>query len=146
MRKLVFILFCLVCVYSSDAQQHWSQQQEAIMEVIEKAYVQGLQNGGDLKETEKGFHPAFNLLIYKNNNIEPYPIGEWIDSSQRKKAQGVVPGSKTVCKYQVIDITGHAAMAKIELYRANKIVYTDYLSLYKFSEGWRIVSKIYNKH
>jgi len=39
-----------------------------------------------------------------------------------------------------------AAMAKIELWRGNNLIFTDYLGLYKFREGWRIVNKIYHRH
>ena len=46
----------------------------------------------------------------------------------------------------MIDITGTAAIVKIELFKGGKQIYTDYLSLYKFEEGWRIVNKIYFKH
>jgi hypothetical protein len=45
-----------------------------------------------------------------------------------------------------IDISGSAACAKIELYQNKKKIFTDYLSLYKFSDGWKIVSKIYYRH
>ena len=41
---------------------------------------------------------------------------------------------------------GKAAIVKIELRIEGKHKYTDYLSLYKFGEGWKIVSKIYCDH
>ena len=37
-------------------------------------------------------------------------------------------------------------IVKIELRIEGKHKYTDYLSLYKFNEGWKIVSKIYCDH
>jgi hypothetical protein len=41
-----------------------------------------------------------------------------------------------------VDITGNAASVKVvEIYEKSK--YTDYLSLLKFGDGWRIVNKIY---
>lgn len=46
----------------------------------------------------------------------------------------------------MIDITGNAAIAKVELYQEGNKIFTDYLSLYKFKEGWRIVSKICEDH
>lgn len=46
----------------------------------------------------------------------------------------------------MIEVVGNAAVAKVELYREDKKIFTDFLSLYKFEEGWRIVSKIYHRH
>jgi hypothetical protein len=38
------------------------------------------------------------------------------------------------------------AAAKIEISKNGKMVYTDYLSLLKFEDGWRIVAKVYHAH
>ncbi len=46
----------------------------------------------------------------------------------------------------MIDITGTAAVVRLELFRDGVHVFTDYLSLYKFSEGWKIVSKIFYRY
>ena len=53
---------------------------------------------------------------------------------------------KVTAKFPIIDITGNAAMVKLEYYKGGNHVFTDYLSLYKFEEGWKIVSKIYFRH
>jgi hypothetical protein len=45
-----------------------------------------------------------------------------------------------------VDVTGNAAIAKIEVFKDSRHVYTDYMSLYKFKDGWKIVNKIYQKH
>ncbi len=50
---------------------------------------------------------------------------------------------KVTAKYPIIDVSGDAAMAKVELYRNGKHLFTDYLLLYKFESGWQIVSKNY---
>jgi hypothetical protein len=45
-------------------------------------------------------------------------------------------------KITEVDITGNAASVKVvEVYEKSK--YTDYLSLLKFADGWKIVKKIY---
>ena len=49
-------------------------------------------------------------------------------------------------EYPMIDITGNTAMVKIHYIRGDKHIYTDYLLLLKFSEGWRITDKIYFTH
>lgn len=124
-------------------------EQEAIKKVIQSAYVDGLQNKGPVSDIEKGFHPGFELLGNKNNELTKFPIYSWILYHKKKLAENPAPPTpeETVtCKYPLIDITGNAAIAKIELYKGGKLIFTDYLSLYKFEEGWQIVSKIYFRH
>ncbi len=124
-------------------------EQEAIKKVIQSAYVDGLQNKGPVADIEKGFHPGFELLGNKNNELTKFPIYSWIQYHKKKLAENPdsPAGAEVItCKFPLIDITGNAAMVKIELYKEGNILFTDYLSLYKFEEGWQIVSKIYYKH
>ena len=72
-----------------------------------------------------------------------YPIYTWSANISRAVEAGQLPELETTAKYPMIDISGNAAVAKVELYRGGKQIFTDYLSLYKFDDGWKIVSKIY---
>jgi hypothetical protein len=145
-NKLTIVMLALLMVAGTVMAQS-NHDEEAIKKVVDVAYIEGLHNGGDLQATESGFHPGFNLLIFRNNMLEFLPIYNWIQmTKQRRKAQTEPDKEKTTCVYKNIDITGNAAVAKIELYRSDKLIFTDYLSLYKFEEGWRVVSKIYFRH
>lgn len=146
--KNKFTLMVLAILLSAGALMAQSNpEEEAIKKVIDLAYVEGLHNGGDLQATEAGFHPGFNLLIYRNNMLEFLPIYNWVQMTKmRRKTQPEPDKEKTTCVYKNIDVTGNAAVAKIELFRSDKLIFTDYLSLYKFDEGWRVVSKIYFRH
>jgi len=46
----------------------------------------------------------------------------------------------------MVNVTGNAAVARVEIYRDGKHAFTDYLSLYKFPDGWLIVGKIFQAH
>jgi hypothetical protein len=46
-------------------------------------------------------------------------------------------------KFLNIDVEGTAAVAKVEFYTGNTLRYIDFLSLYKFESGWKIVGKIF---
>jgi hypothetical protein len=144
--KLKIILFAvtLVLAYSFS---HAQNDKEFIKKVIEQGYVKGLHNNGDLSETAKSFHEGFNLLGVRDNMLTKYPIYSWIEMSKQRRAQKERPiRPETTSKYPLIEITGNAAIAKVELYQNEEKIFTDYLSLYKFNEGWRIVSKIYEDH
>jgi len=117
----------------------------AIRTLVQEAYVGGLLNLGDLEKTRAGFHSDFVLLGLRNNQLTRYPIAEWISATEKRKTAGQkVP--PITCKFASIDITGYAAAVKLELFQNGKQIYTDYLSLYKFGESWKIVGKIYFAH
>jgi ketosteroid isomerase-like protein len=119
--------------------------EEAIKALVQTAYVDGLMNLGDLEKTKAGFHPDFVLLGVQDGKLTRFPIADWIASTEKRKAQGQkVP--LVSCKFVQVDVTGNAAVVKLELHREGKHIFTDYLSLYKFPDGWKIVGKIYFRH
>ena len=119
--------------------------EDAIKALIQSAYVDGLQNLDDLAKTKAGYHSDFVLLGLRDGKLTRLPIAEWMASAEKRKAEGVKP-PLTVCKFVTIDVTGSAASVKLELHQNDKRIFTDYLSLYKFPDGWRIVGKIYYRH
>ena len=143
-RSIVF--FVTVLTSLTMLAQEKSADKDMILKTIDLAYVQGLQNGEDIDNILKGFHPGFNLLgVDQNNHLTKLPIYTWYDMAEARIEAGKKPEVETTAKYPLVDITGNAAIVKVELYREDKMIFTDYLSLYKFKEGWRIVSKIYHR-
>jgi len=125
------------------------EEKEAIKNVITSAYVNGLQNKGPVKDIEAGFHPGFNLLGMRNNELTKWPIYSWVQYHENKLKEDPTPPTAeeiVTSKFPMIDITGNAAVVKVELFKGGNQIFTDYLSLYKFEEGWKIVSKIYFRH
>lgn len=148
MKKLFTISIIISLLpFALLAGEH--EEKEAIKNVIQTAYVDGLQNKGPVSDVEAGFHPGFNLLGLRNDDLTKWPIYSWIKYHEKELKENPGPPKEdevVTCKYPLIDITGTAAIAKIELHKGGQLIYTDYLSLYKFEDGWKIVSKIYFKH
>lgn len=140
--KYILTLYLTMATLASFAQS----DEEAVKQVVTSAYVGGIHNRGSVDDIRKGFHPSFNMLRLINNEIKPLPIEEWIANNEKAKKETPAPPSKTEGKFANVDITGNNAVVKLELYRDNKKIFTDYLVLYKFTEGWRIVSKTYYRH
>lgn len=147
MRTLLFftLLFASIIVAAQDVEQ----DKEAIKKVIQTAYVDGLQNEGDLDKIDSGIHSGFNLLgIDKDNGMWVLSIEDWKKKTVKKKEEGKFPrtGDGLVSvKFLDIDVTGTAAVAKIEFYVGKEKKYVDYIALYKFDNGWKMVNKIYYK-
>jgi len=148
-KNVISIFLALLFPVLILAQDNQNEEKEAIKTVIQTAYVDGLQNNGDLTKTKEGFHPGFNLLGENHNALTKFPIYSWIEYAKNKQKENPDPpaeNEKVTCEFVMIDITDKAAIAKIELYKDSKKIFTDYLSLYQFKEGWRIVNKIYTDH
>ncbi len=133
----------------SQAQEFISEDQQSIMDVIQTAYVDGLQNEGDLEKVDNGFHPGFELLgIGNGNQMWKLPIYNWKETTKDAVEEGKKPRKDdelVSVNFLSVDVSGTAAAVKLEFYVAEKLTYIDYLSLYKFEDGWKIVSKIFYK-
>ena len=142
MKTIVAVLsfFVSLNAFSQNADE------AAIKAVVTSAYIQGIHNRGSVDEIRKGFHPTFTMLRMNNNEISPLPIEDWITNLEKAKKENPAPAPRAEGKFVNVDITGNAGVVKLELYREGKKVFTDYLVLYKFTEGWRIVSKTFYRH
>lgn len=145
LSTIVLIVFAVSSLAQNELEN--KKEKEVIKKIIQEAYIDGLINEGDFNKIDKGFHPEFNLLgIGKGNEMWKYPIYSWKESVKNDLQTGKIPKKdeeKVSIKFLMVDITGTAAIAKIEFYVGEKLTYIDYLSLYKFAEGWKIVNKIF---
>ena len=118
--------------------------QEAIMKVIEEAYINGIHGNQDLDKIKGGFHQDFAMLVLSNNNIAKVNVDEWLDRiAEMKENSPELWKSRTSYDFELIDITRNAAVAKLDVHKGTVHFSTDYMLLYKFEEGWKIVSKIF---
>jgi hypothetical protein len=141
----IVLVLCLGCGFMWAAPA--GEDEAAIKAVILSAYRDGLCNVGDVELVKKGFHPEFRLLGIKDDALTILPIADWIKYTAEKKAAGKFPPANLVnMEFPLIDITGNAAMVKVKFLVGDKHVYTDYLSLFRFADGWMIVNKIYTSH
>ena len=141
MRSIVILLFCTVA-FDAFAQT----DEEQVKQVVMSAYVGGIHNGGPVDDIRRGFHPTFAMLRLTDNQVKPLPIEEWITNIEKSRSQQTTAPAKTEGKFVSVTVTGTAANVVLDLYRGDKKTFTDNLLLYKFSEGWRIVSKTYYRY
>ena len=115
--------------------------------VIQSAYVDGVHVKLDPTAMRKGFHPDFRMLVLKDGKMTAVTLEEWItrmENGAKKNPDAPRPAIKA--EFPMINATGNAAVARVEIYRDGKHTFTDYLSLYKFPDGWMIVGKIFQAH
>lgn len=144
MKKILLVLlFAPAFLWAQESEK------EAIKAVINSAYLEGITMEGNAEKIDAGFHPGFNILGYNANNdrVWEFPIYYWKPAAIKNASDGSNEERGPVrFEYPLIDVTGNAAIAKVEYYTNDELSFSDYLSLYKFQDGWKIVSKIYYKH
>ena len=146
---LLAILLVAAATLSFAFTSSESASEADVKELVLKSYVNGAFNGLDAEAMMKGFHEDFAIYSPAGEKISKYPISVWAEGVAKRKSDNYNakdPKNKWDHKFAMVDVTGHAAQVKIELFNRGKHVYTDYLSLLRFDSGWRIVAKVYQQH
>ena len=146
MKKLTFGILSLLAITFWCCTRSGSEA-EAVKQVIDHSYIGGVHNFMGSDVIRQGFWIDFEMIIFKDDQIEKLPLETWISNIERRNEESAGQTRHlTSVKYLDIHVTGNAAIVALELYRKGEIIFTDYLSLYKFSDGWKIVSKTFYRH
>lgn len=138
-RNLLLFVFVILAI-TSIAQD---ADREAIKHVIQQAYVEGIHNRAGIHLVEAGFHPGFEMLSMTNGLLSRFPIYSWLSNLKKAMSENKPHTVKTTADIPMVDIAGDAAVARVELFRDGLHTFTDYMCLYKFEDGWKIVVKTY---
>jgi len=150
MKRFVFALAAaaLVAASAGDAiAAEANKDVEAVKKVIEEAYVNGIHVNRDVEAARKGFHPMFVMFSLRNGELSKTSIDEWtagIEKAKKERPDQAMP--KTTHEFTMVDVAGDAAVARIEIFKNGKHVFTDYMSLYRCPDGWKIVGKVFHRH
>ncbi len=142
MRVKIILLAALLCfsTYSSAANE---KEKKAVKAVLVTAYVNGLHINRDEKAVRAGFHSDFVMQIFSDGRIIKATLDMWLE---RLALDGKKNPKRVEHKFNFVDVTGNSAMVKMEIHEDSKQIYTDYFLLYKFDDGWKIVSKTFYSH
>lgn len=115
-------------------------EKAAIRQVITDAYVDGIFVKADAAAVRKGWHPGCDIVTVQNGGLMKMPAHNFAARFDRQP----VPLDKNArAEFTSITVSGYAAVAILELKSGDRPVYTDMMSLYKFPDGWKIVTKIF---
>lgn len=124
----------------SAAPASLEEEKAAIRKVITDAYVEGMFVKADPQAVRNGWHPGCDIVVFQNGNLAKMPAHNFA----RRFDRHPVPIDPTArAEFKSIEVSGYAAVAVLELTSGTRPVYTDMLSLYKFDDGWKIVTKIF---
>ncbi len=119
---------------------------EAVKSVVKSAYVDGVHAKPSASAMRAGFHPSFRMLVLKDGAVSGVTLDEWAGRIEKGAAARTGPVPEIRHEFTTVDVTGNAAVVRLELHRDGRHTFTDYLSLYRFPDGWKIVSKTFQAH
>jgi ketosteroid isomerase-like protein len=119
---------------------------DAVKAVVRSAYVEGVHVKLDPARMRAGFHPDFRMFVLRDGVLATVTLEEWISRLETGARERKGPPAEVRHEFTLVDVTGNAAVARVELHRDGRHVFTDYISLYRFPEGWKIVGKIFHTH
>lgn len=104
-------------------------------------YFQGLYRS-DRVSLERAFHAEARISGWDEGKLIDAPAAKFIDFVANVSAPAD-DGEAYEMTVESLDIAGSAATAKVcDLYKG--LQFTDYLTLLRFDEGWRIVNKTFS--
>ena len=127
--------------FNSD-KTNVSTDEEEIQAVITSAYIEGVHLNRDTEAIRAGFHPEFVMTILDDGGVINATLDQWVERIAASSPQE----HEIEWEFENIDVTGSAAFVKLAVFEDGTQIYTDYMGLYKFDDGWKIVNKIFYSH
>jgi ketosteroid isomerase-like protein len=146
MRRLATAL-CALCLASlpAPALAADGSERDAVLKVVTDAYVNGVHAAPNADAMRRGFHQDFRMLVLTDGQMSAVTRDEWAARIE-KSATATTPRPTITHEVPQVEIAGHAATVRLELYRDGRHTFTDFLSLYRFADGWKIVGKTFFTH
>ena len=138
---LVFLLTILAAAPAAA-----QEDRTAVEAIVKAAYVDGVHADFDPRAMRKGFDPAFRMQVLRDGTITSLTLEEWIERMEKSVRENPAPKPVVRHEFKLVDVTGTAAVARVELWRDGRHVFTDYLSLYKRPDGWKMAAKTFYAH
>ncbi len=113
---------------------------DAVRAVVTRGYVEGIHKNMGRDRIREAFHPSFVMQALTADGVSSTTIDEWVS---RLPPEGQAPAAEITHEIPTVSLAGDAAVAQVELYRNGVHVFTDFINLYRFPEGWRMVAKTF---
>jgi len=140
-------LLALALILTPAIAPAQSADADAVKAVVQSAYVEGVHANPDAARMRQGFSPDFRMLVLRDGKMTAVTLEEWIGRMEANRKQNPdAPKPSIRAEFPIVDVTANEAVVKVELYRDGKHAFTDLLLLYKFPDGWKIVSKIFQSY
>ncbi|MFQ5349343.1 MAG: nuclear transport factor 2 family protein [Thermoanaerobaculia bacterium] len=140
-KTIILLVFVVSAVLTSAG---WADDEAAAIEaVIQRAYVEGIWLEGDEEKARSGFDSSFVMQVGREGKTLSVSIDAWLE---RLGLKGEALDEGITHEIEVLDQVGGAAVARVRVFQGGEPRYTDYMSLYKSGDEWKIVAKTFHTH
>jgi hypothetical protein len=139
MRKMILLAAAFVTFAAMRSSSGTPNANEAEVRAALDHYLQGHATG-DGAHHKAVFHPDSKLYFNRDGKFSTRTSEEYIAGSSGKPAADEAQRKRRIV---MVDVTGDAAVAKIELDYPNALL-TDYFTLLKVDGKWMIMNKIFH--
>ncbi len=108
--------------------------------IITECYVEPLYLNGNLEKIKQGFHKEFTMYVLYKGEFYMTSRAKWIENIKATRARNL-PQKTYSWQFEIIDYEGQTAMVKLRIDEENELKYVDYLTLYRFQDGWKVITK-----
>ena len=143
LRAVIVLSLLLIAVSAAMQDQSGSLDERAIRKVLRENYVEGMYIKRDPDVLRAGLASTLVMQVFWDGKLSTSTVSQWFE---RMKLNRVPTKKKIESKIKVLDITGVAAVARVDLYVDSKHKYTDFFGLYKTEEGWKMVTKMFHAY
>ena len=124
-----------------------STSHDQIVRTIEQAYIHGIHIDQDEERVRAGFHPDFAMLVPRDDGLGKVDPMQFLSMMKTRRAEHPETFATPVTfEVPLVGLEGNAAVARVEVSRGEKHLFTDFQLLYRLDERWQIVSKIFQAH
>lgn len=137
-RPIATIVAGLTLLGAAPALAQANPEEAAVRATLEH-YLAGHATGRP-EEFRQAFHDESKLFWMRDGKLMQRTDDEYIAGASGKPAEDEALRRRRI---ESIDITGTAAVAKVVLDYPGAVL-TDYMSLLKTPDGWKIINKIFD--
>ena len=145
-KRSIILLGLVLFFLTQSTAQTTDADKGAIVKLISESYLGAAHNNIDIDGLKKGFHESFTWQNKQHDRLLTTTLRQWIILLEREKWLRPDWNNRTTAEIEVIGIEGHAAAARVDIYNHQIHEFTDFLSVYKFTDGWKITNKISERH
>ena len=140
--KILGVLFLAVfgvsMIVANTHRSSPSQADAAAARVPLENYIQGHATGNG-EFMRKAFHTEAKIMAFRDGKLTNLTAEEFASRFTGKAAPDEAQRKRTI---ENVEITGNAGVGKIVLDYPT-VKYTDYMSLLKVGDEWKIVNKVF---
>jgi hypothetical protein len=112
------------------------------LEQVLQTYFDGLYEG-DVAKLGRVFHDCAHLFSKENGRLNDLPLEQWFAKIRERKSAQSQDLQRRDFIVQIDRSSPTTAFAKVQCQIPPRY-FTDYLSLVRLADGWRIVSKTFH--